>query len=904
MKKLRFLAAALLFISAYSNVSGQGTTILNNEFTYSTTFQFMAVPGTREYFSNYIIQEIARAIPKRPDYTSFTVNYSMSQKINKIDTTHYKALLELKSFSATGDVMYKGINVSKKLIPGEIDYVLKIYRKTSGGMVPNGSQGILITEHTFSSVVLNDNLGYFALPVFDFSDTVKDAQYNLVVENPKLFFNERTKNVFLNQMTYINDYYATDAVIAASLAKVQSINTANIDLLSFYDIELKEVEATIAGIDARQFPQTLNLWENDPMQFLNKTESLRQQAMQARVALNQRLSILDQLFCQRGNELMAEGKLQDAATYYNKSLQVNPFYAPAQYQLARMEYNAGHYDTSAVMVNSALLKMNPDPSTQQLLVQLGNTLYTTLLTGGDKYTTEQKYNEAIDVFETARWLCSTTPGMVCTEQVTKGLAQARYGIYHSYLQVAEKAIQNGRLDIAGNYINQSMDYQKQYSSEIISNTESVNWMGTLCREYVKAGNGLNQSKKYDAALAEFGKADSIGKLYPVIGEIPGLKQGLSQSRNGRYQQMLAEADSKLLADRIVESEGMCQQALDYQKQYNTDITSNRDAVNMMSRIKEKRYHIAILHGKNQAKGGNHQEAVTAFLEAKAYESSYNFKRNDSLATFIRQSGKPLVEKTLDEGKLHAWGNKLPEARSSYQKAADEIKLYGLEKDSDIDARMIELKNKIFSQECANAESSYNSLMEKSHKSMRDGDYQTAFEIITQAIAVTTSNILCNIDSKPAYYEQNRIKPAMEYQNMLKKADALASQTNYTECLKQLDLCIIFHKTNRIDTFGLAVPETPAYILRGSDPGFVYFGVEHYMSQKDYDTALKMLTELKTRNYPVKYTKNLQTQLGAKMAIRDKIAGAGDYKIQILKYTEGESWFAVFSKSYKKTWKKN
>lgn len=904
MKKLRFLAAALLFISAYSNVSGQGNTILSNEFSYSTTFQYYAVPGTREFFSNYIIQEIARSIPKRPDYTSFTVNYTMVQKINKLDTTHYKVILELKNFAATGDVLYKGINISRKLIPGEIDYVLKIYRKQSGGLIANGSEGVLMLERNYSAVTLQDNLGYFPVLDLPLADTVKDAQYNLVIENTKLFFNERTKNAFINQMTLINDCYATDPVIAASLTKVQAINTSNIDLLSFYDIELKEVEQTIAGIDARQFPQNLNLWENDPMQFIPKMESLRQQTMQARAALNQRLSVLDQLFCQRGNELMAEGKLQDAASYYNKSLQINPYYAPAQYQLARMEFNSGMIDTSAVMVNHALLKMNPDPSTQQLLVQLGNTIYNTLNSTGEKYSTEQKFNEAIATFERARWLCSATPGMVCTEQVAKGLAQARYGIYHSYLQVAEKAIQNGRLDIAGNYINQSMDYQKQYSSEIISNNESINWMGILCKEYVKAGNTLNQTKKYDAALAEFGKADSISKLYTSIGEVPGLRQGLTASRNGKYQQLISDATGKLAADQIGEAEMLSQQAIDYQKMYASDITSNRDAVSMMSKVKEKRYNTAIASGKNQAKGGNHNEAIKAFIEARDYEKNYSFKRNDSLAIFIRQSGKPLVEKTLDEGKLHAWGNKLPEARISYQKASEEVILYGLEKDKDIESRMVELKNKIFSQECANAEASYKSLFEKARTHMRDGDYQAANDVFSQAIGITTQNILCNIDNKPAYAEQNRIKPAVEFQTMIKKADALAAQTNYTECIRQLESCITFHKTNRIDSFGLALPEIPTYIIRGNDPGFVYFAVEYYMNLKDYDTAFLMLSDLKKRNYPVKYTKNIQTQLGAKMAIRDKIAGASDYKIQILKYTEGESWYAVFSKSFKKTWKKN
>ncbi|MPM18747.1 hypothetical protein SDC9_65162 [bioreactor metagenome] len=686
--------------------------------------------------------------------------------------------------------------------------------------------------------------------------------------------------------------------------KLHTIQPDNIDLISFYDIELKEVEQSIASIDSRQFPQNLNLHENDPMQFMVKMQDLVNQTTQTRAILNQRLSVLDQLFCQKGNDFLAQGKLQDAAVYYNKSIQVNPYYAPAEYQLARMEYNSGNYDTSAFMVNYALLKMSPDPSSQQLLVQLGNTLYTTMLGSGDKFNTEEQFNEAIASFEKAKWLCSSTPGMVCTEQVVKGLAQARYGIYHSYLQVAEKAIQNGRLDIAGNYINQSMEYQKQYSSEIISNNESIQWMGILCKEYVMLGNTLNQKKQYDQAIVEFNKCDSISRVYPTIGEVKGCKSGLCGARNGVYNNLLDGARTKLNADLLDAAEDKCNQAIAYQQMYKDDIASDREAVIVMSSIKEKRYHIAIANGKNYLNGGNQTDASKYFLEARSYQEQYNFRRNDSLDIYIRTAGKPLVTAIVEEGKVQAWGNKLSEARDSYQKATDAIKLFGLEKDKDLDASMSELKNKIFSQECANAEQSYLSFIDKSKKLMRDGDYALASVTLSQAIEVTNKNVLCNIDNSAAYREQNRVKPAMEYQNMMFKTDEYAAQGNYTECVKQINTCGIFYNTNRIDSFGLKHPTVQEYILRGGDVNFVYFGVENFYSQKDYDAAFRMLQELKNRNYPVKFTKTLQTQLGGKMAIRDKIAGVTDYKIQLLKYTEGEKWYAVFVKAYKKSWKKN
>lgn len=893
------------FISLSLFSWGQRTTLISNDFSYSSTYQYVSSPGAREFYSNFIIQEIARSIPKRAEYTTFTLNYVMNQQLIKLDSAHYIFKPELKNFTASGDIQYKGINIAKKLIPGEIDYTVKVFRKQSGGMNVGGQQsGVLVFQKTVSAQPLVDNLGYFPLPELAFSDTVNDAQYTLSVENQLLYFNEKSKNIFLNQVAYINDYYSTDALIAAQMDKLHTIQPGNIDLISFYDIELKEIEQSIMSIDSRQFPQNLGLHENDPMQFMPKMQNLVTETTQLRATLNQRLSVLDQLFCQRGNDLMAEGKLQDASNYYNKAIQVNPYYAPAQYQLARMEYNRANYDTSAYMVNYALLKMSPDPSTQQLLVQLGNTIYTTLIGIGDKFNTEQKYNEAIAGFDRAKWLCTSTPGLVCTEQVQKGLAQAKYGIYRSYLQVAEKAIQNGRLDIAGNYINQSMEYQKQNASDIISNSESVQWMGVLCKEYVMLGNRLNQQKKYDQAVVEFNKCDSLSQIYPAIGEVKGCKTGLCGARNGIYDNYLEDARAKLNANLLDAAEEKCQTAMAYQKSYKDDIFSDRDAVSVMALIKEKRYQIAIEKGRNYLNGGNHSDATKYFLEARGYQDQYIFKRNDSLGIFLRVAGKPLVASILEEGKVRAWGNKLSEARDSYQNATEAIKSYGLEKDKELEASMNELKNKIFSQECANAEQNYISNFDKAKKLMRDGDYALASVTLNMAIDVTSKNVLCNIDNSAAYKEQNRIKPAMEYQNRMFTVDDYAAQGNYTECVKQINTCGIFYNTNGIDSFGLKHPTVQEYILRSGDVNFVYFGADHFYGLKDYESSFRMLQDLKNRNYPVKFTKTIQTQLGGKMAIRDKINGVTDYKIQLLKYTEGEKWYAVFSKAYKKSWKKN
>ena len=147
-------------------------------------------------------------------------------------------------------------------------------------------------------------------------------------------------------------------MLETQMIKINKMESSNIDLISFYEVELREVENVIKNIELMQFPQQLKLFESDPIHFMQKMQELKMASIQKRTELNQRIKILDQLFCQKGNEFLQQGKLDEARIYYNKSVQVNPFYIPAQYQLALMEYNAGNIDTAAIMINAALKKLH------------------------------------------------------------------------------------------------------------------------------------------------------------------------------------------------------------------------------------------------------------------------------------------------------------------------------------------------------------------------------------------------------------------------------------------------------------------------------------------------------------------------------------------------------------------
>lgn len=887
-----------------NTLHAQGTTILENEFSYSASFNYNSNPSSRDYYTNIIIQEIAKSIPKRVEYTSFSVSYVMRHKLIKLDSMHYKLTAELKNFTAAGDIFYKGINVSKVLVPGEFDFTVKVFRKT-GGIPTNSGNQIQILYQNYQAIRLTDNMGYFPILDMPFADTIKDGVYSVLFENQKLFYNEASKIRFFEFMTYINDYYASDNQISQALQKVQSVNLNNVDMLSFYDIELREAENIIASIESRNFPLNLNLHDNDPMHFMDKMGSLTDQARQTRFQLNQKLSILDQLYYQQGNDLLAQNKITDAINYYNKSLQVNPFFAPAQYQLARIEFNSGNFSKAAAMVNYALLKMNPDPSTQQLLVQLANTIYSTLIDEGSRLISTQNYNEAIAALEEARKLCTSTPGLVCTEALSKKMAEAKYGMYQSFLTVADKALQNNQLNIAETYINQSLDYQRQNATEIINGLESEKMFARLCNAWIAKGQSLNVSFQFENALKAFTKADSIVKVYPSVQTVIGIKEGYTTARRGIYQNKLMDGRKSMEQGKLDEAELKVNNAIAFAQQYPEDITDTREASKLMTEIKSNQYNNLIASGQQKLRGENYDPALKDFMAAKTIEQQYSFRKNDSLVIYIRMSAKPLVMNTIKTGQTKAWGNDLAAAQNCYQTAMADQQSYGLEKDADIIRELELLKGKIFTQECTNASNAYNDHIANAQKAERDLQFINADEYLNRALTVASEKPLCAIDNRAAINERLRIRSAIDYQRQMQEVGALRTKQNFGQAITSYNLAGQYYAANRIDTFGLKHLDLLSFIISCQDVNFLYFGADFMLNSKEYDQSLVLLKELMKKNYPVNYTKTLQTSLATKLAIRDKVANPGsDYKINILKYTEGEVWLKTFTKAYKKAWKKN
>ena len=321
-----------------------------------------------------------------------------------------------------------------------------------------------------------------------------------------------------------------------------------------------------------------------------------------------------------------------------------------------------------------------------------------------------------------------------------------------------------------------------------------------------------------------------------IGEIKGCSSGIVFAHNGIYNDIVTAAKT-ILIKNYLNLLKKCLEAMEYQAKNPTAISNNKEALNVLAKVKEQYYHFEIEKGKNQLSTNDYDNALKSFLQAAKYEKEYSFNVDDSLTYFLRISGKPKIMKDIEAGKLQVWGNKLDEANTTLQKVKKDIIDYRLGNDNELSTQVKDFEAKIFDKNCYNEEQKFLNNLNEANKQIRMGNYEYAYDILSKAAERNLTDISCNIDKDKALREKERIKPVINFLTMMRTADEYAANKNYNQSIQQIELSEVFYNTNRIDTFGLSSPSVLKYINTSPDINFVYFGVEYLYKLKIMMTHL-------------------------------------------------------------------
>lgn len=781
-------------IAAAIAVQAQSRLVFNETTPVSFLIRQEAAGNNSQINSNKIIQLLAEGgatgskTGGRPNRKpEFVVRLEQQARIAKAgDQLQIK--VQLQQIGVSGDVHYRGFDLGSVLLPEQTSMTVRLLN----------SQQKEVKRYSLPALGLKPN-GIVALET-TVPDTAGSQGYTLKVEGLGLAYTQADVREVEDWIDLIKDYYAADATLAKMLQDVVLIKHNDIDRIKQQDQRLRDMEEMLQKLQEKRFSEKLGLNQYDPQRYTAKSNQLSQLLKERRKAVNYTLATLDQQFYNRGISLMARNNLAAASTYFVKSLEVNPRFAPAHLQLARLDFMSGNVHEAAGRTRDILTQMRVDPETEQMALGLAHDIYSSFMAEGHAHNSRGDYRSAVAAYADARTLCSTLGGLRCN--------------------------------------------------------------------------------------------------------MPALNDGEGRAVYGYYRSIVEEGKQFLSRGELTQADRLADEAYTFQRQYDYLLHDAPEAAELQGQVKYQYYVQHIDKGRQAMKSKDFRYALEQFESALALEQSHTFQPVRELSNLLQQAAKPVLLNQLSEGYTLAMSNRLADARATASAAENMRSRYALERDTEVQAKYIELRDRIFTQECLNVQADYDRHYAAAQSLVKEKKFIAADQAYQAALNTAASKATCTIATFTAEDGRAAIADAASYQRMLEEANRMVTTGRYSDAIQRYNDAEQHYLSKSIARFGLDHISLYNFAREQSKLAFTATVVDHFTSIWQEKAALQLLTNLLDKGYAKGKTKKVQQQLGIQLAIKDVTSDQADAaKVMAASYTHGDKKLKHLSKAYEKERKK-
>ncbi len=843
---------------------------------------------------NLIFNQIARANNKPVSSVSLTFTYKLKRQIlRRNNILEFNA--SMNEINITGDKMYKGFDLGDLLIPGKVSFALQWLK---------GNQ--VLNTYTFNDIAVSGN--FVNLVEMTVTDTVFADNYQIKLINSLFEYTQQNKTLFDNETALIDDYYEENLRARNYIRELNEYNKdreylihlENLNEIYRYRDTANKATVYVNSVKQKTFYKTLPVQTFDPEGLTGKLNEINTLGQELRDLCTDIINHLDQIYYERGIEMLALHKPGRADFYFNKSLEVNPNFTPSHLQLARIYYNSGEIDR-AVNKIFEIRGMNADPETKMQTVELARGIYNDFLLDAAELNNNSRFDEAISVVMRAKDICTNFPEVKCRPNMDVEMGRAVNGKYGLILNDIDINLRNENLIEAEKIVIVALDFGQKNRFFIPNDDAASLRISDIYKMYLQRGEQLIIKKDFENALAEFDQASRVCNGYQTIQCNEQLQTGYFKARTGIYNAFVAKSEQFFRAGNDSEAEKMIETAIAYREKYKLNQNTKEDK--LFLDIKHAVYQNLIEDARTLSSAGKYYEALNKFDEALKLEQNYGFAKDLNLNKYVTESAKKLVFNVISNGENKVKINNLQDARKNYNEAKDVVSKYELNSDNSITQALLNLKEKIFQKECLNAQNTYNDLFQQAKDLIAQKKYIEADKKLDELLNHSNTYAQCEIDTREANSKKDYISPVVNYINKITSVNNNITRKNYKSAVEDYMSAEHYHKMQAINNYGIS--HTPLFdFIQGGYTDFIIYGAGFYNHNKEYDKALDLLRELSRRQTKSKYTVDIQTVLGTDMATNDfKQNPNANINANLATHTKGDKFLKTYTKAYKKQWKR-
>ena len=845
------------------------------------TFHYKRSNSIKNNTNNFFIREIARHNLNSLNSTSFTYYYSVHQSIAKTEMNTFLVKTKVKGEKCTGDVYYRDFNISDILMPDHADLNIAIYSGDS-----------YLEDFYFKDVTQNEN-GEFELDFVFEGNEVPDS-YWVRVENVDFYSGSNDKDVFFDRIHAIDTYYTGIAVAGRLNDRLEEMDIKDPYRLPDLYISLKEVERVYNAVKNFDFPQELGLDSDDKAGYYLALDELNRKIGQYKYKFNRLLNSVEFIKIDGRFAGIARDYVEMTSRYFDLSQEVTHWQSSIYYDLGLVGYSNEMLDDYFSGFERIIDKTGACNNKSQVINILKEQIFRSYLDKAEEYNKNQSYHLATGVLKNAGRFYKLTYGTTMPVEYNILNATTNYGIYTSYIQVADRAIEIGNYELAENYIKKAGEFQKEHSETIITDKYLKKMTLDLANLYVVKGNSLNENQDYYEAKYCFEQAHRLSASISVFNKDYEIKHGLDKAINGLYNSYVEKARYYFDEGDFYKANEEIMKAQELYNANSSVIMPSLEVNDITTGVNQSLYSYLIIKGKINLDAGSYKLAFEDLNNALKLEKEFGLQRDSILEPLFKEAAALVIINKCET----AFDSDLEEAREVYDECMTLQIDCGLEKNVDVQKSLWELNSDIFNRNCEKENIVFNSFIEKADQSVNSGDFIGAVNNLDKSFDVSQRNPYCEFDTTLAGGHVAKYKPAARYQVLAKEAQqALMSEDreSFLKIYKEMEQISAENEIVRAK-----IEPMPLFYLFSVKNNLALFekSIEQYDNRAEFETAMKLLKTIEANHYSMKETRGIQERLAYKMAESDKETNSSiNPKVDVEKYTGGNSWYKFFKKAY-------
>lgn len=806
---------------------------------HDTTFQYaylISKSTTTNPFLTQFLSQFSKKTGISDPYFKLSIRANLNT--SQVNTSQYQIHCSIIKDSIQGNTNYWGFDIGKQLFPSNIE--LTVSTKMNNKLQQYPLQGFIQGQNAILGRLFIEDTLLLKSPPF-----ISDITLN---------FDQQWIDEVLLQMKAIETYKSADSLFTHWDSTLNLINIEKTELLPLLDFELDGLILEITDFNNLNIINRLNLSQSNPHQFGSKITSINIKAGQKQVILNESLMNIDQRFILDARKYKEKGNILLAINSYNKALEYHRYNIVAMNELAKLYYEIGNLEACAILVKQLFTTTYPDESQYSKCIETGNILYKKIVNQGNDMLVAQNYSQAIKIYQIGSLFCDSIQEPICDGSHLLGIKNAKNGIYLSYINVIEKAVQKNLVVIAQNYATEAHHYQQLNKNEIPDDSKLQNLVDIIISKQLFLSNKYIQHAQFLDALTSLESADSIGRQFRSDFSLPILNSYRSKAANGGLIQITNEIETAVKSNDPYIAQKWVNQATDFKNKYQNYITDSTSLIDANKHFKSLDYQNLIAIGNQLYRLDFFQNALSKYSEAKELQLKYKIPPLSNLDSIISAMSKPLILDYLSIARQSIWGNNFSAATVNMAKADTLVRANFMANDTSITQIVMSTKELFYKQQCLYLQNNYQNYFTIYQTFFKQKRYSESLQYLDSMNLIYASKNSCNIENKLTEKELNFVKIASQYQQKIQDARYLISIHKTDEALSSYFSANALYTANNIDSNYL-VHELITSILIFAPTNETYFEVCNWLYQSIlYSEALPVIQLMSQKGIDQKQTR--------------------------------------------------